>query len=30
MFGALVFGMVGVLHFRRSWPRKPYLPTGTR
>jgi hypothetical protein len=29
MFGALVFGMVGVLHFRR-WPRKPYLPTGTR
>ena len=30
MFGALVFGMVGVVHFRRSWPRKPYPPTGTR
>jgi len=30
MFGALVFGLVGVVHFRRSWPRKPYPPAGTR
>jgi hypothetical protein len=30
MFGALAFGMVGVVHFRRSWPRKPYPSTGTR
>jgi len=29
MLGALAFGLVGVLHFRRSWPRKPY-PAGTR
>jgi len=29
MFGALVFGMVGVVHFRRSWPRKPDPSTGT-
>jgi hypothetical protein len=26
MLGALVFGLVGVVHFRRSWPRKPYPP----
>jgi lysylphosphatidylglycerol synthetase-like protein (DUF2156 family) len=30
MLGALVFGLVGVVHFRRSWPRKPYPPAGTR
>ncbi len=30
MFGALVFGLVGVLHFRRSWPRTPYSPAGPR
>jgi hypothetical protein len=30
MLGALVFGMVGVVHFRRSWPRKPYPSTSTR
>jgi hypothetical protein len=24
MLDALVFGLVGVIHFRRSWPRKPY------
>jgi hypothetical protein len=29
MFGALVFGLVGVVHFRRSCPRKPYPSTGT-
>jgi hypothetical protein len=28
MLGALVFGLVGVVHFRRSWPRKPYSPGG--
>jgi hypothetical protein len=27
MLGALVFGLVGVVHFRRSWPRKPYPPS---
>jgi len=26
MLGALVFGLVGVIHFRRSWPRKAYRP----
>ena len=26
MLGALVFGLVGVVRFRRSWPRKPYPP----
>ena len=30
MLGALVFGLVGVVHFRRSWPRKPYPLAGTR
>jgi vacuolar-type H+-ATPase subunit I/STV1 len=30
MLGAIVFGLVGVVHFRRSWPRKPYPPAGTR
>jgi len=30
MLGALVFGLVGVVHFRRSWPRKPYPTAGTR
>jgi hypothetical protein len=30
MFGALVFGLVGVVHFRHSWPRTPYPPAGTR
>jgi len=30
MLGALVFGVVGVVHFRRNWPRKPYPPAGTR
>jgi len=30
MFGALVFGLVGVVHFRRSWPRTPYQPAGQR
>ena len=29
MLGALVFGLVGVVHFRRSWPRKPYPSAGT-
>lgn len=29
MLGALVFGLVGVVHFRRSWPRKPYPPAET-
>jgi MFS family permease len=24
MLGALVFGLVGVVHFRRSWPRKQF------
>jgi len=28
MFGALAFGLVGVAHFRRSWPRKPYPRAG--
>ena len=26
MLDALVFGLVGVIHFRRSWPRKAYRP----
>ena len=26
MLGALVFGLLGVAHFRRSWPRRPYPP----
>jgi len=30
MLGALVFGLVCVVHFRRSWPRKPYPPADTR
>lgn len=30
MLGALVFGLVGVVHFRRSWPRKPYRVADTR
>jgi hypothetical protein len=30
MLGALVFGLVGVVHFRRSWPRKPYPPARER
>ena len=30
MLGALVFGLVGVVHFRRSWPRKQYAPASTR
>jgi hypothetical protein len=30
MFGALVFGLVGVAHFRRSGPRQPYPPAATR
>jgi hypothetical protein len=30
MLGALVFGLVGVVHFRRSWPRRPYPPAGSR
>jgi hypothetical protein len=30
MLGALVFGLVGVVHFRRSWPRTPYPPAGNR
>jgi hypothetical protein len=30
MLGALVFGLVGLVHFRRSWPRKPYPTAGTR
>jgi len=29
MLGALVFGLVGVIHFRRSWPRKAYRPAPT-
>jgi len=29
MIGALVFGLVGVIHFRRSWPRKAYRPAPT-
>ena len=30
MLGALVFGLVGVVHFRRSWPRKQYPPASMR
>jgi len=30
MLGALVFGLAGVVHFRRSWPPNPYPPAGTR
>ena len=30
MLGALVFGLVGVVHFRRNWPRKPYPAADTR
>jgi hypothetical protein len=30
MLGALVFGIIGVVHFRRSWPRKPYPSTVNR
>jgi hypothetical protein len=26
MLGALVFGLVGVVAFRRGWPRRPYPP----
>jgi hypothetical protein len=29
MLDALVFGLVGVIHFRRSWPRKAYRPAST-
>jgi len=29
MLGALVFGLVGVIHFRRSWPRKAYRLAST-
>jgi hypothetical protein len=29
MLDALVFGLVGVIHFRRSWPRKAYRPAPT-
>lgn len=29
MLGALVFGLVGAIHFRRSWPRKAYRPAAT-
>jgi hypothetical protein len=28
LLGAAVFGLVGVVHFRRSWPRKPYPAAG--
>jgi hypothetical protein len=30
MLGALVFGLVGVAHFRRSWPRRPSAAAGIR
>jgi hypothetical protein len=30
MLGAVVFGLVGVVHFRRSWPRKQNPPASTR
>jgi len=26
MLGALMFGVVGVIHLRRTWPRKAYRP----
>ena len=29
IFGALVFGLVGVIHFRRGWPREAYQPAPT-
>jgi len=29
MFGALLFGLVCVVHFRHSWPRTAYPPVGT-
>lgn len=29
LLGAVVFGLVGVVHFRHSWPRKPYPAAGT-